>query len=57
MEKIDTIQDINNFIRANREKLLERAIDIKDLPIDDAWIQDDEWDEIYKQGVIAHGKV
>lgn len=46
MEKLETIQDINNFIHANREKLLERAIDIKDLPIDDAWIQDDEWDEI-----------
>lgn len=57
MEKIETIQDISNFINANREKLLERAIDIKDLPIDDAWIQDDEWDEIYKQGVVAHGKV
>lgn len=57
MEKIETIQDINNFIRTNREKLLERAIDIKDLPMDDDWIQDDEWDEIYKQEVVAHGKV
>lgn len=46
MEKIETIQDISSFIHSNREKLLERAIDIKDLPIDDAWIQDDEWDEI-----------
>lgn len=45
MEKIETIQDINNFIHTNREKLLERAIDIKDLPMDDDWIQDDEWDE------------
>lgn len=57
MEKLDTIQDINNFIHTNREKLLKRAIDIKDLPIDDTWIQDDEWDEIYKQGVVEHGKV
>ena len=57
MEKLDTIQNINNFIHTNREELLKRAIDIKDLPIDDAWIQDDEWDEIYKQGVVEHGKV
>ena len=46
MEKIETIQDTKCFLDANREKLLERAIEIKDLPIEDAWIQDDAWDGI-----------
>jgi len=57
MDKIETVEDFKKFLSSNREKLLNFAINIKDLPSDDDWIQDDEWDEVYKQEVIKNGKV
>ena len=37
-----------------REHMIENGMAerVKDLPDDDEWIRDDEWDKIYKQGVI-----
>ena len=57
MDRADTIKDFKSFLSANREKLRNIAISIKDLPADDEWIQDDTWEEIYKQEVLKNGKV
>ena len=57
MDKAETIKDFKCFLRNNREKLLNITVDIKDLPPDDDWIQEDEWDEIYKQEEVKNGKV
>lgn len=57
MDRIETVEDFKKFLSSNREKLLNLAVNIKDLPSDDDWIQDDEWDEVYKQEVIKNGKV
>ena len=57
MDRTDTIKDFKSFLRANREKLQDIVIDIKDLPVDDEWMQDDEWEEIYKQEVLKNDKV
>ena len=38
MDRADTIKDFKNFLRANREKLQDIVIDIKDLPVDDETI-------------------
>ena len=54
---IETIKDFKRFLSNNREKLLDISVDIKDLPPDDDWIQEDEWNEIYKQEVLKNGKV
>ena len=50
MDRAETIKDFKSFISANREKLQDVVVGIKDLPADDDWLQDDEWDVIYKQG-------
>ena len=56
MEKTNTVEDFKRFFKENREKILEHSVRIEDLPADDEWLQDDEWDEIYKQEVIdKHG--
>ena len=47
MNREKTIKDLKNFLDENREKLLNIAIDINDLPYDNEWINDNEWDEIY----------
>jgi hypothetical protein len=57
MEKIETVQDFKRFLNDNRDKLLERTVRIEELPPEDEWIQDDEWDEIYKQEEIHNGKI
>ena len=57
MDRAETIKDFKSFFNANCEKLREVTIAIKDLPADDEWVLDDEWDEIYKQEVIRDGKV
>ena len=57
MDRADTIKDFKSFLSTNREKLRNIAISIKDLPADDEWIQDDKWEEIYKQEVLKNGKV
>ena len=57
MDKAETIKDFKRFLINNREKLLDISVDIKDLPPDDDWIQEDEWNEIYKQEVLKNGKV
>lgn len=57
MDRAETIKDFKSFLSANREKLRDIVVAVKDLPADDEWIQDDEWEEIYKQEVLRHGKV
>lgn len=57
MNREKTIKDFKSFLDKNREKLLDIAIDINDLPYDNEWINDNEWDEIYKQEKLKHGKV
>ena len=57
MEKIETVQDFKRFLNDNRDKLLERTVRIEEFPPEDEWIQDDEWDEIYKQEEIHNGKI
>lgn len=57
VEKIETVQDFKRFLNNNRDKLLERTVRVEELPPEDEWIQDDEWDEIYKQEEIRNGKI
>lgn len=57
MDRTELIKDFKCFLSANREKLRDVTVAIKDLPADDVWIQDDEWDEIYRQEVLKDGKV
>ena len=46
MEKIKTVEDFKRFLNNHRDKLLEHAVRIEELPPDDEWIQDDDWEEI-----------
>ena len=57
MKEIETIQDFKQFLNTNRDKLRAHAIKVEELPPEDEWIQEDEWDEIYKREVVQHGKV
>ena len=47
METVKDIKDFKRFIELNRDKLYARAENANDIAIDDEWMQDDQWDEIY----------
>ena len=57
MKKIEAVQQFKRVLDSNRDQLLERAIKVEELPPDDEWIQDNSWDEIYKQEEVRNGKV
>ena len=51
MEKIETIDDFRQFVEKNRDLIREKSVEVCDLPEDDDWINDDEWDVIYEREV------
>ncbi|SFC62578.1 hypothetical protein [Butyrivibrio sp. YAB3001] len=57
MANIRSVEDYKEFLKENRELLHKNAVRIEDLPLDDDWNLDDEWDEIYEQEVLKCGKV
>ena len=54
MDKSESIKEFKEFLCMNRDSINEFAVAIEDLPADDDWIQDDEWDEIYDFDRIKH---
>lgn len=57
MSEIRSVQDYKDFLKENRELMHKNAVRIEDLPLDDDWILDDEWDVIYEQEALKRGKV
>ena len=51
MNTIKTIQDYKEFLSNNRDKLSKYAVRVEELSSEDEWLQEDEWDEIYKRSV------
>lgn len=49
MGKVKNIKDFKHFIEMNRDKLYENAEDANNITLDDEWMQDEQWDEIYMQ--------
>ena len=57
METVKDIKDFKRFIELNRDKLYARAENANDIAIDDEWMHDDQWDEIYMQEERKDGKI
>ncbi len=57
MNKIETVSDFKKFLKDNREAVLEKTTKIEDLPPDDDWVMDNEWDNIYQQEVLGNVKL
>ena len=52
MNRAEMIQDFKEYFKENQEDFLNRAVNIEDLPADDDWVLDDEWDEVYDREVL-----
>lgn len=57
METVKDIKDFKRFIELNRDKLYASAENANDITIDDEWMQDDQWDEVYMQEEKKDGKI
>lgn len=57
MEIIDNITKFKNFLKENREEILQSAISSDEIKQDDEWMEEDQWDEIYNKEVTFSGKV
>ena len=51
-EYVRNVEDFEKFLLAHRDEILSKVVDINDLPDDDEWFQEDEWDEIYERTVL-----
>lgn len=47
MESIRNIQNFKRFLELNKDKLYAIAEDANSIRIDDEWMQEDIWDEVY----------
>lgn len=56
MEAVKSINDFKSFIELNRDKLYANAENADNITLDDEWMQENQWDEIYKQGEKKMGK-
>jgi hypothetical protein len=57
METVKSIDDFKRFIELNRDMLYAIAEKADDITLDDEWMQENQWDEIYKQGENKDGKI
>ncbi|MGN9018242.1 hypothetical protein ACTNBM_04535 [Lachnospiraceae bacterium HCP1S3_C3] len=57
METVKDVNDFKRFIELNRDKLYANAENANDIALDDEWMLDNQWDEIYKQGEKKDGKI
>lgn len=48
MKMVKKINDFKRFIELNRNRLYVSAEKADDIALDDEWMQEDQWDEIYK---------
>lgn len=47
MSKIKSVQEFREFLKENRDKLLEKSVKIENLPPDDEWLNDSSWNTVY----------
>ncbi len=57
MKSVQSVKDFKQFLNINREKVFAHVIEAGKLPINDEWMQEDQWDEIYEQEMKKNGEV
>ena len=51
MKKIKSVEDFKKFLKENMELVLSNAVNANEVTIDDEWMQDSKWDEIYQREI------
>ena len=53
VDRTGLIEDFIQYLRDNDDLVRKHTVKIEDLPPDDDWVMDNDWDEVYIQVVIA----
>ena len=48
MDTRTDVSDFKRFIELNREKLYANSVKADDISVNDEWMQENQWDEIYE---------
>lgn len=48
MDTRKDVSDFKRFIELNREKLYANSVKADDISVNDEWMQENQWDEIYE---------
>lgn len=57
LKSVKNINDFNRFMELNRDTLYANAENADNITLDDEWMQDNQWDEIYIQMEKQDGKI
>lgn len=47
MDTRKDVSDFKRFIELNREKLYTNSVKADDISVNDEWMQENQWDEMY----------
>ncbi|MCM1084178.1 MAG: hypothetical protein NC393_08765 [Clostridium sp.] len=56
MESIKTVEEFKKFMEDNHDMIYSNAVDADKITLNDEWMQDDKWEEIYHKGVSGNQK-
>ena len=48
MDTEKDVSDFKRFIELNREKLYTNSVKADDISVNDEWMQENQWDEMYE---------
>lgn len=57
MNAIKDVHDFKMFLRNNRERIYENAINASDISSQDEWMKESKWDDIYRNEERKNGKL
>lgn len=57
MKSIKSVEEFKKYMQDNSDLVRENIISADEITIDDEWMKDDVWDEIYQKEVVNNGKI
>ena len=56
MNAIKDVHDFKMFLKNNRERIYENAINASDISSQDEWMKESKWDDIYRNEETSYEK-
>ena len=57
MDSTKILKEFKKFIEKNRKELYSKSISASSITEDDEWMQEDNWDKIYKKDIQKNAKI
>lgn len=57
MKKIKSVEEFKKYMNDNCDLIREKITYADEITIDDEWMQDNIWDEVYQKEVVKNDKI